>query len=384
MFKYKIINRRKLAITFIIDVIGSILFSPGMLLKRRDSIRPEAVKSILIIRTAYLGDVVMTLPLLKPLKKRFPEAKIAFLTANSAKDVLINNPYVDEILCYDPSWFYPSSPKKQGFFIKDFRKRSFDLVIEARGDIREILYLAYPLKSRYRVGFGFGGGWFLLTHVVPYTEVKHKLEYHLDIADFLGCKRDDLDWGIYLTKDEKERAKEILDLKGIHGPFIAAHPGARHELRQWFLERYASLYDRITAELGIPIVIVGSPGERDLADSIARSMRTKPHNLAGRANLRELAGLLSRAALFICNNSGPMHIAASMKTPTVVLHGPSKTYWDAPYGNTSRIVEKEFACRHRCDETSCRNARYHACMKDITVDDVFAAVIDLKKELDNR
>jgi ADP-heptose:LPS heptosyltransferase len=384
MLKYKIINRKKLAATFIIDMLGSVLFSPRLLLGKGGAIRPESVRTILVIRTAYMGDVVMTLPLLEPLKKRFPGAKITFLTASSAKDVLINNPYVDEILTYDPIWFYPSAGKKQGDFMKEFRKRSFDLVIEARGDIREILYLAYPLKARYRVGFGFGGGSFLLTHVVPYTGVKHKLEYHLDIADYLGCERDGLEWGIYLTEDEKKRVQEILEREGIQGPFIAVHPGARHVLRQWFRERYAALYDRIATELGVPVAIVGSPAERDLADAVSSSMRTKPYNFAGRANLRELAGILSRATMFICNNSGPMHIAASMETPTVVLHGPSKTYWDAPYATRSRIVEKEFACRHSCDETSCHNERYHACMKDIEVDDVFTAVLDLKRELDSR
>jgi lipopolysaccharide heptosyltransferase II len=383
-FTYKIVSRKKLAATFIIDLLGSVLFLPKAFFGSGGAIRPESVNTILVIRTAYMGDVVMTLPLLKPLKKRFPRAKISFLTASSAKDVLINNPYIDEIITYDPFWFYPTSPKKYMTFIRKFYKRSFDLVIEARGDFRDILFLAYPLKSSRRVGFAFGGGSFLLTHVVPYQGVKHKLEYHLDIASYLGCEPDTLEWGVYLTDDEKKRVRDILDDQDIRKPFIAVHPGARHALRQWFQERYALLYDRIASELGCPVVIVGSPGEKILAETITRSMRTKPKNLVGQVGLRELAGILSEATMFVCNNSGPMHIAASMKTPTIVLHGPSKTYWDAPYANAGRIVEKEFSCRQRCDETSCHNERYHACMEDITVDDVFSAVTDMKRELDSR
>jgi len=143
------------------------------------------------------------------------------------------------------------------------------------------------------------------------------------------------------------------------------------------------LYDYVARELGLPVVIVGSPAERDLADAIIKEMRTKPHNLAGQAGLRELAGVLSESKLFICNNSGPMHIAASLNVPAVVLHGPSKTYWDAPYGNPQRIVEKEFPCRRTCDENTCRNQRYHACMKDIEVADVRDAVAALLTELEN-
>ena len=378
---YKIINKKKLVLTAAADALGSVLFGLQRLLRRPGQIRPEEVRDILVIRTAYMGDVVMTLPMLKPLKERYPDARISFLTATAAVDVLKNNPFLDEIITFDPSWFYPGSRDRLIAFIRRMRERTFDLVIEARGDIREILCLAYPLRARYRVGFGFGGGSFLLTHVVPYTGVRHKLEYHLDIARFLGCPVEGVTWGVYLTDEEKNGVQELLDANGIRKPFIAVHPGARHELRRWYTDRYARLYDHVVQELGFPVVILGSPGEKELADAIIKQMVTKPYSLVGKATLRQLAGVLSASTLFICNNSGPMHIAASLKVPTIVLHGPSKTYWDAPYGNPQRIVEKEFPCRRTCDENTCRNQRYHACMKDIEVKDVQDAVAALLREL---
>ena len=378
---YKIINRKKKAFTMAADLAGYLLWAPFRLFRRGGPVEGEGIREILVIRTAYLGDVVMTIPVLGLLKKRFPEARISFLTSKSAAEVLRNNPYLDEIITYDPFWFYGT--KKSGYFrfIRDFRKRRYDLLIEARSDIRDLLFLVFPLRARYKIGFTFGGGGFLLTHAVPYTGVKHKLEYHLDIAGYLGCDTGTFETGVYLTGAEKSSVRKILGENGIRGPFIAVHPGARHALRRWRADRYAKLYDMVAERYGAAIVVLGAPDEMDVVREVVEKMANKPVSLAGRLSIRELAGVISESSLFICNNSGPMHIAAAMRVPTVVIHGPSKTYWDAPYGNLHRIIEKPFPCRDLCDENSCNNARYHACMEDISVDDVFHAVEDIIKDL---
>lgn len=379
---YKIVNKKKLFATVLLDIVGYLAFFPILLFKRQKRIEPDSVKSILIIRTAYLGDVVMTLPVLKPLKERFPNSKITFLTSTAAREVLINNPYVDEILTFNPFWFYPSERKKYVEFIRSLKRRSFDLVIEARGDLRELLLLVLPLKARYKVSFTFGGGGFILSHRVPFTGVKHKLEYHLDIARYLDCGvNEEIEWGVYLTEEEKKGVEKILDDNKIGKPFICVHPGARHPLRRWFPERFASLCDRIAKELNIPIVFLGAKDEKDVIDEVISKMEYVPRNLAGLLSLREMSGILSKSQLFICNNSGPMHIAASLKVPTVVIHGPSKSYWDAPYGNLSRIMERPFPCRDSCDENSCHHSNYAECLKAITVEEVFTAVKDILREM---
>jgi ADP-heptose:LPS heptosyltransferase len=379
--KYKIINKKKLVVTIVADLIGRVIFLPRLLFKKSEEIRPEEIKNILVIRTAYIGDVVMTLPILKPLRDRFPASKISFLTSTRAKEVLINNPYLNDIIIYDPFWFYPSGKRDYFKFIAELKKKSFDLIVEARGDIRDLLLLVYPMKAKFKVSFGFGGGAFVLTDVVSYETGKHKLEYHLDIARYLGCDIGGIEWGIYLSDAEKEKVRRILDEHDLRGSFITAHPGARHPLRRWLVPRYALLYDTLIDKYNIPIVILGSPDEMGLVEDIINMMEHKPISFVGKLSLRETAHVLSGSILFICNNSAPMHIAASMKTPTVVIHGPSKKYWDAPYGNINRIVEKDFPCRYSCDENSCHYERYHACMEDIQVEDVFRAVEDIFKEI---
>ena len=374
---YKIINKKKLLATMAVDVIGNIVFSPRLLFRKEEEIRTEAVRNILIIRSAYIGDVVMTVPILKPMRERFPHARISFLTSTAAKPILQNNPHLDEIVTYNPFWFYSAKKREYLEFIKGMRKRVFDLVIEARGDIRELLFLVAPLRTKYKVSYAVGGGRYLLTHVVPYQRLMHKVEYHLNIAKYLGCRIDGIEWGVYLTAEEKNKVKAIMRSYKIQQPFISAHPGSRLPLKMWPSERCAILYDKIIEKYGMPLVILSSPEEREMVDHIVRSMKHKPITLAGSLGLREMAGVLSESALFICNDSAPMHIAAAMKTPTVAIFGPSKSRETGPYGTNCRVVEKDFPCRFSCDENVCRHRVYHECMQAITPEDVYSAAADL-------
>ena len=371
---YRIINKKKLYAIMAADFIGNIIFLPR-LLKKREIIKPDEIREILVIRTAYIGDVIMTLTLLKSLKERFKVARITFLTGTRAADVLLNNPYVDEIITYDPFWFYPSKKGDYTGFIRELKKKRFDLVIEARGDIRDILFLAWPLRARYRVSYGVGGGSFLLTHMVPHEKINHRVDYHLDIARFLGCNVSGVEWGIYLADDEKERVGKLLAGEGIDlgKPLVAIHPGSRKELKCWSPEGYAKTGDYLT-EQGHTVLLMGAPDEVDLVNKVAGMMKKRPVVLAGKTSLRELAGIIGRCSLFICNDSSPMHIAAAMKVPTVAIFGPSKSVETRPYGKGHIVVEKDFPCRYSCDEDVCNFKNHNQCMKDISVKDVLLAV----------
>ncbi len=374
---YKIINRKKLVATAVADSIGRVLFGLPRLLRRTGRIVPEDVRDILVIRTAYIGDVVMTLPILKPLRELYPRARIAFLTASGAVDVLKGNPFVDEVIAYDPFWFYPSPASSWPEFINRMRRRKFDLVIETRADIREILLLAWPLKATYRVSYDVGGGGYLLTHRVPYPGLRHKVEYHLDLVRYLGYRGNDLEWGIYLSPEERQRVREIMERKGTGQTFIAVHPGGRLALKRWPPGRFAAVCGELTEKYGMPAVVFGAENERPIVEEMISAMKRRPIVLAGEVSLREMAGILSHAAIFLCNDSGPMHIAAAMKTPTVAVFGPSKSVETGPFGGEHRVVEKAFPCRPACDESSCRFERYNACMEDVSPDDVLRAADDL-------
>lgn len=358
-----------------VDLIGNLVFFPR-LFKKKGAIDPDKIKEILIIRTAYIGDVVMTLPILKPLKDRFFNARISFLTSTRAKGVLENNPYLDDIITYDPFWFYSSSMKDYLSFIREIKKFSFDLIIEARGDIRELLFLVFPLNARFKVSYDVGGGGYILTHRVPYKGLSHKVEYHLDIARYLGCEINGIEWGIYLTEDEDRKAAELLLKEGadFDKPIIAIHPGARKGLKCWSTERFARIADTLIEKHGVSLVITGAAEEIPLAEDVKRMMKNDCVCLAGKTTLREMAAVLKRCSLFICNDSSPMHIAAALNIPSIAIFGPSKSAETAPYGNQHIVIEKDFPCRYRCDEDICHFVNHHQCMKDISIDNVISAI----------
>lgn len=371
---YKIVNKRKLIAISLVDTLCRLFFLVPRILKNFNPIDPEKIKEILIIRTAYIGDVVMTLPMLKPLKERFPGCRISFLVPSGVEGLLATHPFIDEIIAHDAFWFYPDSTQKYLPFIKDLKSRKFDLIIEARGDIRDILFLVSPVRARYKVSYGVGGGAYLLTHEVPYEKWKHKVEYHLDIARYLGCSVENGEYGIDFSVDESESMQKRLRGYGIGNMFFCAHPGGRLCLKRWPVEKCVELYDRIISDYKVPLVLVGSKDEVPLVDEIVSNMKHRPVGLAGKLNLRDLTCLLSQSELFICNDSGPMHLAAAVGTPTVAIFGPSESFETSPYGNLYAIVEKAFSCRRVCDEKKCNHIRYHACMMDIQTDDAYRAV----------
>ncbi|MBF0537742.1 MAG: glycosyltransferase family 9 protein [Nitrospirae bacterium] len=380
--RFKIINRRKLLLTAMADFVGEAIFLPVRLLRGRvvgvlDQIPSEAdVREILVVRTSYLGDVIMTLPILRPLKERFPRARLTFLTSKAASEVLMTNPYVDEVITYDPFWFYPSPKSDYIKFIWGVKRRSFDLVIEARGDIRELMLLVGPLRAACKVSYDVGGGGFLLTHVVPYEGLTHKVQYHMGLVKYLGCRVDVLDWGFYLTQQERARALKIINDHNIEPPFVAIHPGSRLSLKKWPLQRYAMLCDIIAQEYNMPVVVFGSAADRDSISGLKRRVRCGVVDLSEALTLREFAGVIAHSRLLVCNDSAPMHVAACEGVPVVAIFGPSKSVETAPYGDIHRVVQKGFPCRTACDESTCHHTRHHACMTDISVQDVFDAVRD--------
>lgn len=370
---YKIINRKKRIATLAADLLGYALWAPFNLLRTR-RLDDGEIREILVIRTAYIGDVIMTMPVLKPLRERFPEAKITFLTSTAAGDLLRKNPYVDFVLAYDAFWFYGGAKGFVGF-LRELRKKRYDLVIEARADIRDIALLAYAARSRYRVSYDVAGGGFLLTHTVPFEAVKHKVEYHLDIVRYLGAEIDSVDWGLLPAKEEYAKADSLLG-RGEGAIRVGIHPGGRKLLKSWAPERFAEVADRLIEE-GAAVFFSGSPEEKGLIEPIIARMRHKAENLAGKADLRTGAAIISRLDLFITNDSAPLHLASAMGTPTVAIFGPSKSNETGPYGNIHRVVEKDYRCRQTCDEDVCLYKNYKECMESISVEDVMKAATEV-------
>ncbi|KXX63603.1 glycosyltransferase family 9 protein [Marichromatium gracile] len=376
---YKIVNARKRRLTRLADLIGATLSLPWRRWRRARPLDPAEVREILLIRTLYLGDVMMTVPMLRPLRERFPGARITLLTAAGAAPLLEGNPDLDALITYDPFWFSDrSGPLDYLRWRWRMRRRRFDLVIEARADIREILMLVRPLRATHKVSYGVGGGAWMLTRVVPYPGVRHKVEYHLDLCRALGCRVEGVHWDVHHSAAERAALQRLLAEQGVTAPFVAVHPGSRLALKRWPAARYAALVERVARRLGLAVVVLGAPGERALVAEVVGAGGPRVHDLSGRLGLRAMAALLREARVLVCNDSAPMHLAAAVGTPALALFGPSSSVETGPYGLGHRVVEVAgLWCRAECDEHGCRHPERQWCMRQLGVDQVFAVLCEM-------
>ena len=381
----RIVNKRKRIIAQTLDFVGYPLFKAFSLL-RSDKKPIKDIKNILAVRSAYIGDVVLTIPAIKLLADRFPQAKICFLTSSAAKNVLEKNPYIDEIITYDAPWFYRFYPWRRYSALSDYvrllkmiRAKKFDMAIDFRGDLRDILLIIFLSGANRRVSYGITGGGYLLTNVVPYEGQKHKVQFHLDILRTLGANGIPDTMNLYPSTEDSSTVERLLQEQGLkQGAILAGlHPGGRVKLKCWDIKYYAEVADALTKRYGMNIIITGGPDEVDIGEALLRFMKRKGFNLCGKLSLRQLQVLMKKMHLFITNDTASLHIASGANTPTIAIFGPSEVWDTGPLSEKRKIIIKELSCRTTCDTYRCRNKNYHECLKSIKPPEVLEACAEI-------
>lgn len=379
----RIVNKRKRIIAQMLHRVGYPLFKAFSLLVP-DKEPPKDIRSILAMRLAYIGDVVLNIPAIKALRNTFPNAKISFLTSPKAKEAIENNPYVDEIITYDAPWFYPQKPWSSFVnymnLIKLIRSKHFDMVIDFRGDFRNILLVVFSSGASRRVGYGMTGGGYLLTDAVECTENKHKVEFHLDIVRALGGDSAIPDTiNLYPTPEDRDRVLKLLSEKEIkqNDMLVGIHPGGRAKLKCWDIKSYVEVADALVKRYNAKIVITGGPDEVKLGEKLLSLMKSKGFNLCGLLSLKQLQILLERLNLVITNDTVTLHVASGVNTPTVAIFGPSEVWDTGPLSQKHKVIMRDLDCRTFCDTYSCNNRNYHECLRSIKPAEVIEASVEL-------
>jgi len=359
-----------------LDTLFHIIFKfVSPFLKQNTNGRKE-VKKILIVRLAYIGDVALTIPILKPLREKFPNSEISFLVGNAAKEVVTNNPNLNKIICYDAPWFYPQKKLKAVIeyirFGKMIRREGFDMVIDFRGDFRNILFILVMSGAPHRVGYDITGGGYFLTKIVPYKEDKHKLDFHLDIVRALGANSEKGKIACFPSDHENDKVYHFLSHHKIEKDdlLVGIHPGSRLPLKNWETGKYSIIADTLIREYDAKIIITGNSKEKNITNEISNSMKYDAINSCGLFNLRELSVLMGRFNLFICSDSAPMHLASGANTPIIALFGPSEWRDTGPLSEKSIVQKIDLDCRKWCDSRSCNNINYQYCLKAVQPSDV--------------
>ena len=189
---------------------------------------------------------------------------------------------------------------------------------------------------------------------------------------------------LYLTKGRESDAAGAVEKRlreaGVgSGPLVGLHPGSVWPTKRWFPERYAALAARLVKEASATVVLLGGPGDKALAASVAAAAGVGLLDWTGKTTLPELLALTSKLDLLVTNDSGPMHVAAAHGVPVLAIFGPTtKELGFFPYGDGHAVLEADLACRpcglHGAKE--CPEGHF-LCMKLITVDQAHRAAQDL-------
>ncbi len=335
------------------------------------------MKRILMIRTDRIGDVVLSTPAIKALRDAYPQSHIAFMVRPYARDIVEGNPYLDEVIMYD------KYGAQRGFlsailFGLRLRKKKFDTAIILHPTNRAHI-LAFVAGIPNRIGFGRKLP-FLLTRALndkKFLGQKHELEYTLEILKNIGIEAHDKTLYVPVKDDSRRSVSLKLAEKGAGDSdlLIGVHPGASCPSKRWPLERFAALIDRLKTDYSARIVLISAPEEANCVAELKKIIKSEVIDLSGQTPIRELTALLKRCALFISNDSGPVHIATAVGTPSVVIFGRkqpglSPKRW-GPTGKNDIALHKDVDCEV-CLAHDCKIG--FKCLRAISVDEVFDAV----------
>ena len=334
-----------------------------------EPVRKIGFREILVIKPSSLGDILHALPAVGAIRKRFSEAHISWLVKPEWAELLKGHPYIDEVISSPFSW--GGLPA----LIGSVRKRPFDLVIDLQGLLRSAL-LGFLTPAPFRVGFAEGregAPWFYTDQVGVPGGVEHAVDRYRRVAKALGGVLQEVDFGLAPSAEAVVSVNRLMEEIGLAGParFALIHPTARWDSKKWPGERFAELGDWLVEEKKMPLIFIGSQGEREEVGRILSMMKQPASSIAGRTSLLETAEVIKRGQFFICNDSGPMHLAVAMGTPVFALFGPTDPDQVGPYGAGHTVIQKKIDCAG-CGRNRC--VRENQCMKGISTEEVIEAI----------
>jgi heptosyltransferase-2 len=254
--------------------------------------------------------------------------------------------------------------------LRDVRRREFDVALSGRGDLRDN-FILWLTGTRRRIGYGFLGGGFLLTEqAMPDLARPHRSDCWLRLLEHLGKEVGDRRPRLRLSLEEEIFATEYTAKLGIGQDdlVIGVHPGARIRTRQWGIENFRAVAENLVSHYPAKILWFLDPVEEMPHDTPQSFLRIA-------LPLRQFMAVLARCNLLICNDSGPMHIAAALGVPTVGVFGPTEPAWFGPVSEQSKIVmHPSFWCRP-CADRCIFDQPY--CLRTISVEQVLEAALDL-------
>lgn len=296
-----------------------------------------AEEKILVVQLRQLGDILLTTPCLRAIKRERPKARLTVLTHGMGRLVLDHCPYLDEHFFYEADW----SKRRELKLAKTLRERQFDLVLDFMGNPRSALY-TFATGAPERVAWQSARG-FLYTKTVPKpADPLYTVQDRFVMMRAAGFQPEDeslvLPWF-------EAHTRPLMKMIGNDAVFrdasfrVVLSPTHRKPRRRWPLERYARLADRLIREWGAVILWIWGPDEEGVIDEVRALCEEKATVKAPKTSFREMAALVGNCDLFIGNSNGPSHVAVANGTPSMQLHGHTSPRAWSPLTDRQRAIQ---------------------------------------------
>ncbi|MBI5831046.1 MAG: glycosyltransferase family 9 protein [Armatimonadetes bacterium] len=343
--------------------------------------------NILIVKLGAISDVMFATPLVEAVKTLVDDPVIDWLVGSHAEPILRGYPGLRKRIVYDRllSGGLYGWAMSLGRLIRLWRSNYELVFLLERGPAAQVM--AGLTESPVRVGFEGHLARMCLTHTIPFGTGIHETERYLNLLRGLGYEVASPPMHLGLTEEAQVVVELLLDEEEVEPPYIAVVPGGGRNpftttlIKRWMPESYAAVAHGL-AERGT-VIVVGSPDEAEACELVAKAAGPRAVNTCGRLNQPQMAAMLARCAVVVTNDSGPLHIAAAVHTPTVSIFGPTDPRLRAPLGDMHRYLWRPPPCgpcalpeqvgrRHNWDCT--RRGDELACLRAVTPELVLQAV----------
>ena len=339
---------------------------------------------ILVIRYRFIGDTVLTIPFLRNLRKAYPQAQIDMLVGPVSGDVLLDCPYIDNLIYFDTTKkhkYENTGEKKKNFFsyVKLIRQNNYDKAFVLKRSFSSAT-LAFLAGIKERIGFDTESRGFLLTKKVDYVKNRHEVECFLDVLKADNNSVIDNHLENWISPKSEEKVQGILsDYDFSDKNKILIHATSGNINKQWPLEHFAKTIEFLANNKNTQIFFTGTAKDSEIYDKILSlikaELQNKPINLCGELSIQDSTALINKMNFVIGSDSGTLHIAASLNIPVIGIYGPMNPKKWRAWGEIHRPIYLDLPCipcelRKKCDKN-------YACIRDITPEMVIKEVESL-------
>ena len=315
------------------------------------------IKSVLVVKLSAIGDVIHALPVSYAIKETYPEAKVTWVVEPPAYDILKDNPYIDNIIVFEKKKFKSMRGVLQNYgpFTKILNADKYDASLDLQGLFKSAA-IAWSAKAPIRLGTC---NMREMSHKVSRPVVGpnangHIVERYLDVVRELGCQVNKVVFPMEISPRDQQAAEGAMQQAGIRmeNPYVVLAVGANWPNKRWPTRYYAKLSDWLYDRKIIPVIIGGGMLDSTLAGEIDAEAEIPPIILVGKTTLKQLAHVIKNAKAVVGGDTGPVHLAAGLGVPTVMVMGPTDANRNGPYGQLENAIEANRPCKY-CWKRAC-------------------------------